>query len=276
MRTPSEHTIEANGLRLHYLEWGKAPSPTLLLIHGGSAHAHWWDFFAAAVADRYRVVCPDLRGHGDSGQPEPARYEIEDYVADVAAVVEATGARRLAVVGHSMGGAVAAAYAHRAGDAVEALVLVDMRVRTGAGSRRYLERLAQVPHPVYSSRAEGVRRFRLLPSAHGASRPVLEHVAAHGLRDLAGGRSTPKFARAALAAAALRDVSAELGALSCPLLFVRGAHSTAAPPAAAAEVCAVAPQARVVEIPDAHHHVMLDNPQAFERAVAGFLDAALG
>jgi pimeloyl-ACP methyl ester carboxylesterase len=275
MSVPADRFVALDGLRLHYLEWGRRGAPPLLLVHGGSAHAHWWDFLATALAGEYHVISVDLRGHGESGRPEPPAYALEDYVTDVEAVIRSCGWSRLAVVGHSMGALVAVAFASRGQVAVDALGLVDIRVRQSPGGRRYLERLALWPHPVYASRAEAIRRFRLLPSATAAAPEVLAHVADRGLRDLPGGRCTPKFDRAALSEAAIRDVSAELAALRCPILYVRGAHSTIVPARAMDEVRALAPQARLAEIPGAYHHVMLDNPPAFERVVRAFLDEVL-
>lgn len=257
-------------MRLHYLAWGDPAAQPVLLMHGGSAHAHWWDAFAASMASDYRVVAVDLRGHGDSGRPTPPAYLLDDYVADIAAFVEALGFSRVVLIGHSLGGLVAVVYASRASVPVEAVVVVDVSVRQSSG-RRFLDRLRQWPHPVYSSAAEGVRRFRLLPSATAATPEMLAHVARHGLRDLPGGGSTPKFDRAALDDAAVRDVRAEFARLRCPILFVRGAKSTVASPAAIEEVRALAPHAHAAEVPGAYHHVMLDNPDGFENAVRGFL-----
>jgi pimeloyl-ACP methyl ester carboxylesterase len=76
-------------VQLHYLEWGDSTNPPLILLHGGSAHAHWWDHIASALGQDYRVLALDFRGHGDSSWVHPPAYEIEDYVADVAAFVAA-------------------------------------------------------------------------------------------------------------------------------------------------------------------------------------------
>ena len=271
MRSPAEGWVDANGVRLHYLDWGRSDARALLVLHGGSAHAHWWDLFADAVADEYRVVALDLRGHGDSRRPEPAAYGIDDYVADVVALVGALGLPRLSVIGHSMGALVAAAYASAAAVPIEALVLVDIRIRPSRGGKRYIDRLRQWPHPVFPSRAEGIRRFRLLPSGTAAAPEVLAHVAGHGLRDLADGRATPKFERAALSDAAVRDISGDLQRLRCPILYIRGAESIFVPRSALEELRVAVPSADTAEVPGAHHHVMLDDPPGFERAVREFL-----
>ena len=76
---PTSRFIRVNGLSLHYLEWGEATNPALILLHGGSAHAHWWDHIAPTLARTYRVLALDLRGHGESAWTHPPAYEIADY-----------------------------------------------------------------------------------------------------------------------------------------------------------------------------------------------------
>src|SRR4051812_24905693 len=63
-----EHTVDSQGTPIHYLAWGDRSKPGLVLVHGGAAHAQWWSFLAPFLARQYRVVAPDLAGHGDSGQ----------------------------------------------------------------------------------------------------------------------------------------------------------------------------------------------------------------
>lgn len=71
MAHPHDRFATVNGLRLHYLDWGSRGKPALVLLHGGSAYAQWWDFFAPAFADDFHVIAPDWRGHGDSQHAEP-------------------------------------------------------------------------------------------------------------------------------------------------------------------------------------------------------------
>src|SRR6185369_15349988 len=75
--------VELGTTRLHYVEWGSAEKPPMLLLHGGSAHAHWWDFVAGDLTATHRVLALDLRGHGDSGWPADAVYDLDAHVGDV-------------------------------------------------------------------------------------------------------------------------------------------------------------------------------------------------
>jgi pimeloyl-ACP methyl ester carboxylesterase len=267
--------ISVNGLRLRCREWGAPPAPPAVLLHGGSAHAHWWDLFADSVADRYHVYALDLRGHGDSEHSRPPAYQVDDYVRDLAAFIEHMALTRVTLVGHSLGAMIATAYAALVPERIRSLVAVDSALKITPAGARYMERLRQFPQPVYRSRDDAVRRFRLLPTHTTAEASTLRHIAAHGLRQLVDGRWTLKFDREAMAQNGPVDLTPHLQQLRCPILFVRGTHSTVLTQAGLATLLSLAPHAQAVEIPDAHHHVMLDNPTAFERAVRAFLGSHL-
>ncbi|HXQ20189.1 MAG TPA: alpha/beta hydrolase, partial [Candidatus Acidoferrales bacterium] len=264
--------LSVDGLRLRYREWGDTSSPPVVLLHGGSAHAHWWDSFAAAIADTYRVLALDLRGHGDSDHVDPPAYRIGDYTRDLAQFVEVMALGRFDLIGHSLGGMVATAYAGLAPQHLNSLVVVDSQLRITPGGAHYMLQLHNFPQTFYRDREQAIRRFRLLPPHTQADAATLAHVAAHGIRQLPDGRWTLKFDRESLAHAEPQDLTPILRCLTCPVLFVRGAHSTLLPHERLAALLDAVPHAESVEIAAAHHHVMLDNPPAFERAVRAFLD----
>src|SRR5437879_10030398 len=99
--TARSRVVRVGTLGLHYLEWGSADHPPLLFLHGGSAHAHWFDAVAPAFADRYHVVSLDQRGHGESEWARPATYATEDFAGDLLAVFDALGWRQAIIVGRS-------------------------------------------------------------------------------------------------------------------------------------------------------------------------------
>ena len=125
--TATSRSVRVNGLGLHLLESGVPGRPALCFLHGGAAHAHWFDLVTPAFADRFHVVSLDQRGHGESEWPQPAAYATEDFAADLLALMDRLGWKRMALVGHSMGGHNAMGFAAWHPDRVSALVIVDAR-----------------------------------------------------------------------------------------------------------------------------------------------------
>jgi len=118
-----EYMVRAGRLNVHVVEWGDARNAPVLLLHGRSANAISWQRLAARLADRYRVVAFDQRGHGLSDWP--GRYTHRLLIGDVEGVAEALGLRRFALIGHSMGAAIAWGYAARHSDDLDCLALID-------------------------------------------------------------------------------------------------------------------------------------------------------
>ncbi len=185
---PSSHHIYLNGTRLHYLEWGAAPMLALILLHGGAAHAHWWDHLAPIFAPHYRVIALDLRGHGDSSWAIPPAYQIDDYGADVTALIAQLALAPVTLLGHSLGRFIALAYAIAQPQLVRRLIVVDMRARLS--SRRYMRLLQALPSPVYQDEQDLLRRFRLLPADTQASPQLLRSIARHSVRPSTPGNSS--------------------------------------------------------------------------------------
>lgn len=274
MVTARSHFIDANTARLHVVEWGTQTQAPVLLIHGGSAHAYWWTYIVSALVARHRVLAVDLRGHGDSAWVDPPDYSIETHAKDIAALAAALELHDLSVVGHSLGGMVTIASAAPLGARLRAMALVDTNGRLGAKSLRYLKTLSHWPDPVYSSREDGVRRFRLLPSANSTADAIRAHVASHALKNRGDGTWTLKFDRRALAFSEPIDLTPKLHDIVVPTLIVRGALSAQLSARSMAELASCLRNVATAEIAGAHHHVMLDAPDDLALVLTQFLDRA--
>jgi 3-oxoadipate enol-lactonase len=113
---------------IHYRVHGPKRAPTVLFLHGATLDRHAWDRQVDALDEHYRVVVPDLRGHGES--PMVGRFEFEAAVDDVLALLDELDAEPVALVGLSLGGNIAQEIVYRAPERVDALVVADATCNT--------------------------------------------------------------------------------------------------------------------------------------------------
>ena len=124
--TPASHYVDLpGGVRMHYRDLGRADGPVVMLVHGFSASAADWDGWAAPLSARYRVIAPDLPGHGLTRTPPGATVDDAAFVRDIDALADALKLSPFVIAGNSMGGGVAWRYALARPDRVRGLVLVD-------------------------------------------------------------------------------------------------------------------------------------------------------
>ncbi|MBV8835374.1 MAG: alpha/beta hydrolase [Alphaproteobacteria bacterium] len=122
----TDRHVTVNGLRLHYLDWGTAAEPPLILLHGIARHAHTFDHIVPAFTRDYRVIALDMRGHGDSAWSPEGAYLVEDHVKDLEAVIRELGLTRVTLWGNSTGGRVVQVYAGLHPDMVARLIVEDV------------------------------------------------------------------------------------------------------------------------------------------------------
>jgi pimeloyl-[acyl-carrier protein] methyl ester esterase len=245
--------------------------PPLVLLHGWAMHSGVWGGLPAVLARAHRVHAVDLPGHGRS----PARTPFS-----VAAVVRALDAafeaerHPVSVVGWSLGGQLALAWALRRPGRIARLVLVGTTPRFVAGEGWECalsgETLARFGDELHVSWRATVLRFLTLQmrgSEHGRA-------ALASLRRELFARGTPSrpVLREALAVLATTDLRADVGRVAVQTLVVAGDRDTLAPAAAGRWLAAAIPGGRFVAIEGAAHAPFLSPPDEFGRAVAGFLD----
>lgn len=273
-QTPAPHAshfIEVNGLKLHYLDYGTQGRAPMLCLHGGGAHAHWYDYVAPAFSADYHVHSLDLRGHGDSVWTDPSMYKYAHYASDVAQMVEKLGLRDVVLVGHSMGGTVALFYAAHYPERVKTLVVVDSTVNLSAERIGSMRDVGTRSARAYATQEELVSRYRLRPSDSVVTPGILRHIALHSARQSADGSWTHKFDRNVYATREMFDGMELWKQIRIPALLVKGGLSERISPEVFAMVKARAPQAELVEVCGAGHHVTLDNPAEFVHQVSPFL-----
>lgn len=250
-------TLQRPGVDIHYDVVGTGPA--VLITHGYSATSHMWRDTARALADRYRVITWDIRGHGRSGSPaDPALYSRDLAVADMAALLDAAGANDAVLMGHSLGGYLSLAFHVEHAARVRGMVLVG----TGPGYRNAEARAG------WNRQAEGRAKFFERNGLAGLDSP-----AAHGGEH----RSAKGLALAARGILAQHDgaVMDELPRIAVPVLVMVGDADT--PFVGASEYMAKRiADATLAVIPGAGHMTNLDQPEAFQQALSGFLGSRLG
>jgi pimeloyl-ACP methyl ester carboxylesterase len=259
-----------NGLELHWLEAGPAGAPPVCFLHGGAAHAHWFDRVIPAFTERFRVISLDQRGHGLSAWATPPAYATEDFAADLLALMEHLGWPRMALVGHSMGGHNAMGFAAWHPERVSALVVVDSRPQLPPDRIDRMRERGQRPPRLHPTEDDAVRSFRLLPKETTADPALLQHLARAGLVRTEGGYRY-RFDPACYANRQPVNCWPLLPRVTAPSLVVRGELSPILPADMAARLGAAIPRAEVVEIKGAYHHLTLDAPEAFSGVLDPFL-----
>jgi pimeloyl-ACP methyl ester carboxylesterase len=243
-----------NGIEIHYDLTGGGPR-TCLFVHGSGGSTMSWIRQLEGLADTARVVALDLPGHGQSGGEGCSR--IEDYVRLVHAFVETARFGKVVLGGHSMGGAVAQAFALSHPEWLDGLILV------GTGARlRVLPKIFELLRADY---AEGVRFI----NSRAFSRSTPE-----ALKDAARARSLetrPQVTIGDYTACNGFDVMERIGALRVPTLVICGEDDQLTPPKYARYLARTIPGAVLVMVEQAGHYVHLEQPAVANQAIRDFL-----
>jgi pimeloyl-ACP methyl ester carboxylesterase len=273
---PRSIVVTAGALRLRTLVWGCEDDPTVVLVHGNGAHAHWWAPLVPALVPGWRVVTPDLRGHGESTWPASPDYAIPDFESDLAAVVAAEAPGSIALVGHSMGGRIALWYAARHPDRIRALAMLDARLDSivPGEAAQYRGKAAGVrAGRGYPSREAALAAFRFVPDEPGVPSDVVAMLAGHAIVERGPGDWTFRFDRGVLRfdGDAAGDLNRVLPQMGCPTLVANGRESWVLDAAARTRIVAALPRGEGREFPGAHHF-LLSHAAEVGSALRRFLD----
>ncbi|HEY4940787.1 MAG TPA: alpha/beta fold hydrolase [Rhizomicrobium sp.] len=246
--------LARDGVDIYYETHGEGP--VILLTHGYSATAQMWSGQIAALSKSHKLVLWDMRGHGQSDYPDdPALYSEEATVADMAALLDAVGAKTAIVGGLSLGGYMSLAFHATHPERVRALLIID----TGPGFKK--DEAREGWNQTSRRTAERYEKDGLGQLSSGsAERATARHRDASGLARAARGMLAQKNAR----------VIESLPNIKVPSLVVVGEKDT--PFLAASDyMAAKIPGAEKAVIPGAGHAANIDNPVAFNAALEGFL-----
>ena len=249
-----------DGSPIHYLLWGEAHRPGLVLVHGGAAHAHWWSHIAPMFLPEYSVAALDMSGAGDSGRR--SSYSLDQWSDEVVAVGHDAGfSGRPVVVGHSMGGFVTINTAARHCDEIGGVVVIDSPVTEPDPEVKEGKHGQSFRSPkTYPTREEAVARFRTVPPQDHYEPYIMANVAWHSLTQADDGW-TWKFDPAVFESASKRHEAAELiSRVNCRVALFRAEHGLVTPTIGEYMYEQLGRVAPVIELPTAGHHPMLDVP----------------
>jgi pimeloyl-ACP methyl ester carboxylesterase len=242
-----------------------------LFLHAGGAHCQWWSFIAPFFAESRSVAAIDFSGMGDSGRRE--RYGSEFHVPEIAAVLADAGlGERPIIVGHSFGGFMAMCYGNRHGADLSGMVFVDSPVRPAEEAKANPTQAYTRPKPVHPDLQSILKRFRLGPAQPCENKFILDFIAQTSVTPCEGGW-TWKFDVAARGASHHDEPLADyISNLPCRKALIYGADSAMVTRDIAAYMESLFdPGEPVICIPDAHHHLILDQPLAFVVALRAVL-----
>jgi pimeloyl-ACP methyl ester carboxylesterase len=272
---PGEHQVVLGRMRFRYLDWGTPGRRPLLFLHGGGLTAHTWDLVCLALRSEYRCLALDLRGHGDSEWSPEMDYGIEAHRGDVEALIDHLALEGLVLVGMSLGGLTAIAYAGRHAARLSALVIVDVGPEARQeGARRIAEFIAAPAE--FDSIDEVIERALSFNPRRDAK--LLRRSLQHNLRRLPSGKLTWKHDRRHRAkfdaeewARRRQGLWDEIPRITCPALVVRGARSDVFHDEDARKLAAALPRGSWTRVEDAGHTVQGDNPRALVAELRRFL-----
>lgn len=251
-----ERYAVANGVRLHYLEWGQPGDPAVVLLHGASGFCHDWDLVGEELQDRFRCLAPDLPGFGDSDWPGVADTDKE--AEDVAAGLATLDVARAFVVGHSRSGRIALGLAARHPDLALSLTLVDASPGPPTSN-------PPRPNGPFATVEEAMAAFRPFYPLYEESR--LRGRLALYLKDDARGRLVVKRDLAAREGPR-SDGWAALAQVRCPVLLVLATDSHVAPESLE-RMRGILPGLEVVDL-ECTHNVPAERPRELAAAIAAF------
>lgn len=284
---PSSHSYVSQRLRLHYADWGNPDAPPLLLVHGGRDHCRNWDWVAQELRKDWHVICPDLRGHGDSQWSPDGNYPMDAFVYDLAQLVHQLDLAPVTIIAHSLGGNISTRYTGLFPENVAKLVCIEglgpspaiRAEREAAGTRQLFRKWIEDKR---GAAQRQVRRYPTIEAAYARMKDEnkhltdeqARHLTIHGVSRNEDGSWSWKFDNYLNVWPVFDlpfDKLTEIwSAITCPTLLLYGADSWASNPEKDGRI-AHFHNAQVIEFENAGHWLHHDQFDRFMRTVREFL-----
>jgi esterase len=263
---PKSHTLDVNGLALHYLDWGNPGAPPVVCVHGYTSSAQAFSALARRFVDRHHFVALDVRGHGESGWSQSGAYQYSDQVDDLAGAVDKLELSRFTLIGTSMGGIIAMAYAGAHPDRLTRLVINDIGPDIETGSQRITQMVGSRPDEFATLDEAMAYRRQVSPIVAGRSPEDQRELALGLLRQRPDGRwlwkMDPEYIRqrVRIGAPERPPLWPALKRVTCPSLVVWGTDSDVLSEAQARRMVETLPKGDLVAVPGVGHAPTLVEP----------------
>lgn len=270
-RNPTARFATVNGLRIHYLEWGKPDGRPLVLLHGIARHARTFEHLAPHFVATRRVIAVDMRGHGESAWDPTGEYLVEDYYRDVAALTVQLGlVKDIVLWGNSTGGRVAQVYAGLHPERVAAVIVEDVGPeRPSAISERRAKRMVS-EEDGWASASELLAQVK--KTYPRTPDPLLKALIQHGTKPRADGRIVWKRDPAINKGFVPTEIWRYVRKIEAPITYILGGASTIVPPETQEELKRALPQVQIVTMPGLGHYPSEEKPAEFLALVDRFLE----
>jgi pimeloyl-ACP methyl ester carboxylesterase len=272
---PEERHIVLRRMRFHYLDWGTRGRPPMLFLHGGGLNSHTWDLVCASLRRERHCLALDQRGHGESEWSPEMDYGIESHIGDLDAFVDALGLEHFVLVGMSLGGVNALAWAGKHSQRLAGLVVIDTGPEIRFDGVRKIRAFTSDATPLVSVEEFIDRAMAFNPRRN---RELLRRSLLHNLRQMPDGRFMWKYDqrhRGKIDPGAYEQrrqlLWSAVDAVACPTLVVRGGESDVFHDEDAERLAQRLPHGRWVRVEGAGHTVQGDNPADLLVALREFL-----
>jgi pimeloyl-ACP methyl ester carboxylesterase len=284
---PTSNRFVSQRLRLNYVDWGNPDAPPLILQHGGRDHCRSWDWVAEELRHDWHVICPDLRGHGDSEWSPEGHYGMDALVYDFAQLVHTLGYEKVTIIAHSLGGNVATRFTGLYPDKVDKLVNIEglgppPHIRKQMEERGIGERLRQWIEDKRKASGRTPRRYATLRDAYQRMKEEnaflteeqARHLTVHGASRNEDGTWSWKFDNYvniwSVSDTPTDQIIDLWKAITCPMLLLWGKNSFASSPLSDGRLEHFS-TARLIEYEEAGHWLHHDQFERFISDVKAFL-----
>ena len=274
-QTPKIKSVKVRGINIKYNVWGDDSNPGIIFVHGGMAHADWWNFIAPYFLKTHRVIAMNLGGMGDSDWRN--EYSIELWGVEIEEVCKKEKLKKPIIIGHSLGGMCGVYAASIMKRSLYGLVIVDTAILPPSDQPPKFDFKIRA-NKIYKSLKEIKARFRLVPGQVDALDFIMDYISEKSIKKSKSGwtwKFDPNYMKIFNNESFLERQTMyrnKLKGLKCRVAILRGEKSVIFPGRSAKYMHELMDKkSPIINVPEAHHHIMIDQPMALISALRSLI-----